>query len=417
MKRSVIFLFVLLTALVIVLPSAAQDGEGAITVWLTGSDNDALVLQEAADVWTETSGISVTVEAVPWSDSYTRALGAVNSGEGADILMGGMSWGISLGEIGGLVELSEAFGEDLDSLLDVNNPAFVDAIIGPSGAVYGVPYSQDVYVMYYSTTALEEAGVEEVPATWEDFTATLDALDEAGLGGAAYGWGNASWLSFQNYLYQAGGQWYEGDCSASTINTDEALTALEYYTMLFDEYDFPAEQADPGTSFSTGERNIVISGGWHTVGIDASFPELEGEWAIAPLPAGPADTQTAFLGGRLSAIFSFSDSQDEAFAFLNWLTTPDAAQLLTEGNFEVGSLHLPPQPENGEFIQGGEMINTAVNAQLADVAGPPDCPGWEENQSEIDLIIQSVLFEEGNFEDALADMEDLMNAGLEEFGS
>lgn len=416
MKRSILVLLSVLMALVMVLPAAAQEDE-SITVWLTGSDNDAAALQVAADAYAETTGISVTVEAVPWSDSYTRALGAVNSGDGADILMGGMSWGISLGEIGGLVDLEDEFGEAVADLLAVNNPAFIDAVVGISGDVYTVPYNQDVFVMYYSTAAFEEAGIEAAPETWEDFTAALDALEEAGLGGGAFGWGNASWLSYQNYLYQAGGQWYGDDCSASAVNSDEALEALEFYTFLFDDYGFPAEQADPGTSFSTGERSIVISGEWHTTGIDAAFPELEGTWAIAPLPAGPSGENPAFLGGRGASIFSFSESKQAAFDFLVWLATPEAAEIISNENFELGALHLPPQPENGQFIRGGEMVNTAVNTQLANVSAPPNCPGWEENQAEINLIIQSVLFEEGNFEDALEDMEELMNDGLEEYGS
>ena len=187
--------------------------------------------------------------------------------------------------------------------------------------------------------------------------------------------------------------------------------------MLFDEYGFPAEQADPGTSFSTGERSIVISGEWHTTGIDASFPELEGTWGIAPLPAGPSGDNPAFLGGRGASIFSFSENKQAAFDFLVWLASPEAAEIIANENFEMGALHLPPQPSNGEFIRGGEMVNAAINAQLESVSAPPNCPGWEENQAEVDLIIQSVLFEEGNFEDALEDIEELMNDGLEEYGS
>lgn len=412
-RKTILFVLLLFGVLVLALPVSAQDE--SITIWLTGSDNEAVALQAVGDAFAEQTGISVTVEAVPWGDSYTRSLTAVNSGSGADIVMGGMSWGISLGGVGGLVNLQETFGDELTSLLEANNTAFVDAIIGIDGNVYAVPFSQDVYVMYYLPAALEEAGVE-VPTTWEEFTAVLDALEEAGLGGAGYGWGTGTWLNFQNYLYQAGGKWYEDDCSAAAINSDEALTALEYYTTLYEDYDFPAEELEPGASFSTGEYSIVISGEWHAPGIDASFPELEDQWAIAPLPAGPTGENPVFIGGRMAGIFSFSPNQDAAWQFLEYLTTPEAAEILASENFDLGSLFLPPQPDNGQFIRGGDMVNAVLNEQLASVTAPPNCPGWEETNAEVNLLLQSVIYEGANFEDALADMEDIMNAGLEEYG-
>jgi len=413
MKRQVLLILVLVL-LVLAIPAQAQE---EITVWLTGSDTDATILQEASAAWTAESGIAVNVEAVPWSDSYTRSLTAINSGVGADVIIGGMSWGISLGNLGGLTELSDTFGEDTEALLAVNNQAFVDATIGVDGAQYAIPYSQDVHIMYYSTAAFEEAGIESAPATWEEFTAALDALEEAGLGGGAYGWGNASWLSFIGILNQAGGSFYNEDCSAVTINSDEGLEALEFYTLLFEEYGFPAEQADPASAFSTGEYSIVISGEWHASGIDASFPELEDQWSVATLPAGPSGSSAAFLGGRMAGIFSYSTNQEAAFDFLEWVATPEAAEALAAATFENGGIFLPAQPENGQFIQGSAEFNEALNTQLADVVGPPPCPGWEESQSEVDLIIQSVLFEGYGFEDALLDIEDLLNEALVEYGS
>ncbi len=106
------------------------------------------------------TGIAVNVEAVGWSDAYSRYLTAVNSGSGADMFAGGMSWGISLGGVGGLVDLKSQFADQVSPLLDQNNPEFVNAIIGTDGAVYGVPYNQDVLLMYYLPDAFAQAGIE-----------------------------------------------------------------------------------------------------------------------------------------------------------------------------------------------------------------------------------------------------------------
>jgi hypothetical protein len=78
---------------------------------------------------------------------------------------------------------------------------------------------------------------------------------------------------------------------------------------------------------------------------------------------------------------------------------------------------VPPQPENAQYIQGGDDLNAALTAQLNDAAGPPNCPGWEETNADVNLVLQSVLFEGENFEDALAEMEDIMNQGIVDYGA
>ena len=402
--------------LILALAFPAQMQDDALEIWVTGGENDATTLQAAAASFIEETGIDVVVEYVDWGDAYSRYLTAVNSGTGADMYAGGMSWGISLGGIGGLVDLSQAeFAGEVQEVLDGNNPEFVKGIIGVDGAIYGVPYNQDVMVMYYLKDNLAQVGFENPPATWEELDAALAALQEAGLGTGGFGWGNADWISFQQFLAQAGGSWYNEDCSASAINSEEGLTALEFYTTLYDEYGFPQEAASTA-GFSTGEISILFEGEWAALGIDPSYPELEGKWAIAPVPAGPAGNNASFVGGKGIGIFSYSDKVDEAWQFIKWLQTADAAQAIIDGNFNLSSLWLPPQPANAELIAGGEELSLPIAEQLSSTTPPPNCPGWEESNPDIRLALQSVLFEGAAFEDALAEMQEILDAALMTYG-
>lgn len=412
MKHKIVIVSLMLLLAFSITVSAQSDG---LLIWMTGGEEGAQALQNAAAIWTETSGVPVTVEAVGWGDAYARYLTAVNSGTGADMFIGGMSWGISLGNVGGLIDLSAQFGEDVQALLDNNNPAFVDSIIGLDGAVYGIPYNQDVHLLYYLTENLAQVGFEAAPTTWEEFTDAISALQDAGLGGAGMGWGNASWLGFQTYLAQAGGTWYADDCSAPTIDSEAGFAALEYFTSLYEDFGFPAETVDPAASFSTGEISMAISGEWHAPGIDTAYPELEGKWAVAPMPAGPVNN-AAFIGGSMIGLFSYSSNADAAWDFMQWLQTPEAAEAITANNFINSAILLPVQPANYEFIKGGDMVREAISAQLENTSGPANCPGWEESNADINLVLQSVLFEGMDFEDALAEMNDILAAALEEYG-
>ncbi len=411
MKRLLTYVLVIVAILSIsLLPVRAQGAE--LTIWFTGDDTGAAVLQEVVNVWAESSGNSVTVSAVGWGDAYATALAAVADGSGADIIIGGMSWGISLGNLGGMVELSELYPEEITQVAEQSNSAFYDAILTTEGEVYYVPFNLDTMLMYYLPAKFEEAGVE-VPTTWDGVAAAA----EAGVTGG-WSWGNTSWLGFQGVLKQAGGDWYAPDCSAAAINSEEGMAALEYYTALYEDYGFPAEAVPTADALATGELAFVFSGEWEATGINAAHPELEGQWSVAPLPAGPTGSFNAFIGGKGMGILSYSPNVDAAFDLMMYLSTSEAQQALAELSLSMGnSIHVPPQTANYEFIQGGDEVREALSTQLGDAAGPSNCPGWEETNADIDLILQSVLFEGADFADALAEMEDVLNDGIAEYGA
>lgn len=411
MKKHVRLFVVVAVLLTLVMGSVvrAQDG---ITFWLTGDDTGAAILQEVANTWSATSGVPVTVTAVGWGDAYAQSLAAVADGSGPDIIAGGMSWGISLGSLGGLVDLGERFPEQIAQVAEISNPAFYSAILTTDSKVFFVPYNLDTMLMYYLPASFEAKGLE-VPKTWDD----LAAAAEAGLKGG-WSWGNTSWLGFQGVLKQAGGDWYTADCSAAAINSEAGAAALEFYTKLYEDFGFPAEQVPVADGLASGTVDYVFSGEWEATGINAAHPEMEGQWSAAPLPAGPTGSFNAFIGGKGMGIFSYSPNVDQAFEFMMYLSTSEAQQALADLSLSLGnSIHVPPQPENYQFIKGGDDVRNALSTQLTDAAGPSNCPGWEESNADIDLVIQSVLFEGADFQDALAEMEEILNNGIAEFGS
>lgn len=404
-----LFLFAVLAALMLLALPAFAEGK-TITVWVTGSDTDAAVLQPVADMWASQTGNTAVVQAVSWSDAYAQSLAAVNAGSGADIIIGGMSWGISLGLQGGVVDLGATFPDDVKTIGDASNPGFFNATTTPDGTVYTLPYNLDTYLMFYRPEAFTAKGLE-VPKTWDELAAALDAGIKGGIG-----WGNASWLSFQNFLYQAGGSWYTADCSAPAIDSEAGATALEFYARLYEDYGFSQEAASTAASFSTGELDFVIDGEWTAGGIDSAYPDLVGKWSAAPVPAGPSGHYTAFIGGKGASIFSFSPNVNEAFDLLKFLGTEEATKAISDGYAAQSTIFVPTKPEFSNLINGNADVSAALASQLQDAAGPPNCPGWEESNADIDLELQSVVFEGADFQDALANMNDILQAGIEEYG-
>jgi ABC-type glycerol-3-phosphate transport system substrate-binding protein len=394
-------------ALSVSVPAFAQGAN--ITVWFTGDDTGAAIMQEVAQGWAEQTGNTVTVSAVSWGDAYATALAAVADGSGADIIVGGMSWGISLGQLGGMVDLGAQFPDQVAQIEEQSTPAFWDSIVTPAGQVFYLPYNLDLMLMYYVPGVFEAAGVS-VPTTWEEMAVAA----EAGLMGGQ-SWGNASWVGFQSVLGQAGASWYADDCSAAAINSDEGLLALEQFAAQYDSLGFPAEQVPVSDAFATGAHAYVIDGEWTATSINAAHPELEGQWDVTTLPAGPGGF-TAFLGGKGMGILSYSPNVEAAMDLMMYLSTPEAAQMTAELNLaNANSIFVPPQPANYQFVLGGENVAAAIAAQLEDVSAPPNCPGWEESNADVELVLQSVVFEEMDFQDALDELEAILNQGIADF--
>jgi len=414
MKHKMILFIVLIVLLSLAISVNAQ--ATSIKIWINGGANDATALQTAAQAFTTKTGIGVTVEAVDWSNATAQYLAAINAGTGADIVIGGESYPIDFGNIGGLVDLKAAYPNDIQAVLDGSSKAMEQALIGSDGKVYGVPYHEDMLLMYYLPDALTKAGISKAPTTWDELTAAATALKAANLGTIGMGWGGVSWLNYQDFLAQAGGSWYSADCSASAINSDAGMKALQYFTSLYSDLGTPQDASDP-SALNTGAVSILFDGEWQAAGIDATYPDLKGKWAVAPLPTGPGGNNDSFVGGEGISIFSYSKNKDAAWQFIQWLQTPEAEQAIVTQEASFSSLFVPPQAANQQFIVGAPTVNATINAQAANLTPPPNCAGWEQIGTDINNALQAVVLQNGDYQDGLTAMEKAINDGLVKYGS
>jgi multiple sugar transport system substrate-binding protein len=271
--------------------------------------------------------------------------------------------------------------------------------------------------MYYLPEELAAAGIEAPPTTWEELTAAIEALQAAGKDGITMDWGGpVSWLTYQSFLAQAGGSWYNEDCTASAVNSEAGLAALEYWTLLFEDFGTPVEAPDIAATLVDGSRPISITGSWNLYGFDAN-PDLQGKWAAAVLPAGPAGSSAGFMGGKMMGIMGYSPNVPEAFDLMSFWLSPEGAQAIASESAERTLLYLPLDPTNAANVVALEPeLRDVVVAQLGQVTPPANCPGWEESNQEVQTLLQSAVLEGANFEDTLVEIEAVLNEGLAEYG-
>lgn len=398
-------LFALFAPLCISLVSAQT-----ITIWNTGGDNDTVILNAAADLFKQSNpDVQFDVQPISWQDAHTKVLSAVVSGSGPDIITGGLSWGIEFGKQGGMVDLKANYPDLVANVEELAQPGIYRSVVPPSGEVYGVPFDLTLQTFITRPDLLEKKDISETPQTWDELTAALQKDGNKGLG---FGWGNANWLGYFPFLYQAGGTLYSEDCSTAAINSAEGLEALNFFSSLYTEYNTsPEADIDVEGGLASGEFLVGYQGSW-VLGLESSRPDLYKQVNFSPLPAGPTGKRTSFIGGRVIGIMEASQNKDVAAEFISSLYTPEAAQAMLSKASELNQVWITPVVDYAQQSGLPEKVTSALTAQLNDAAGPPNCTGWEESQAFVDRQLQEVILNGADPQAALDAAADEMNKNL-----
>lgn len=112
---------------------------------------------------------------------------------------------------------------------------------------YFVPTSYYWWAVYYRPSLFEQAGITEAPATWDDFLATCDALNEAGITPIAIGtkfrWTWAGWFDYLNMRLN-GPEFHINLMLLTESYTDERVVAVfDAWRQLFEHNCFIEDAA------------------------------------------------------------------------------------------------------------------------------------------------------------------------------
>jgi multiple sugar transport system substrate-binding protein len=369
-----------------------------LTIWMTGSERNGETLSAAASVFERLNqGVDVQVQAIPWRDGHAKILTAAISGVGPDLMIGGTSWGIEFGQLGGMVNLREEYPKLLADIEEAVVPEAYRSVVPPNGEVHAVPFNLQVMMMYYRQDLLAEAGIDAPPRTWDELLTAASALRARGSKGLALSWGSGLWLAYFPFLYQAGGRLYDLDCSQATINSPEGVEALRFYVSLYRDYDAPADakEADLNSLLANGYP-IGYGNAVPLASLAATHPELDGAWDVAVLPAGPSGRSTSFVGGRVVGIMAASRQPDLAAEFIRFLYGDEATAAMSQKAAELNQDHIPPAAALVSSMRLARSHAEVLQAQLIDAEGPPNCPGWEESAAAVTKQIQEAIFNDAD---------------------
>ena len=258
--------------------------------------------------------IDIKIEVVPWDNLEQKLLTDIAGGTAPDLSIIGTRWLV------GYVE--EGVAEPLDQYMsEAFKDRFIDVFLAPSvidGTTYGLPVAASARAMYYNRELLEQAGIAEPPATWQELEEAANKISALGDDIAGFGIQGRN-IETDAYWYYAlwtfGGDILED--GRSGIASEEAVEAASFYKSLIDQGVTQPEptnydRQDIERLFKQGKLGILLSGPWLRGQLAEEAPDLD--YGIALIPEGV--TKATYGVTDSIIMFSSSEVKEEAWMFL-----------------------------------------------------------------------------------------------------
>lgn len=244
------------------------------------------------------------------------------------------------------------------------------------GSMFGLPFSGETTGLFYRTDLFQEAGIDSPPTTWEEFEQAAAALTDSS--GQQYGvamFAPEAYYYWYPWLWQAGGDILSEDGQDIAFDSPEGVEAAEFYVNLAQNYAPPdylgANSWDGRVAFATGKVGMYIADNWFAGQLRSEFPDIDGQWATAPLPEGDAGCATNLTGDSL-AVLGTTEQSDAAWMWIEFLSTPENMTTWTIGEETTtllparqSLLESPLLTKNKPFLQGfADDMECAVTSSV-----------------------------------------------------
>ena len=323
----------------VLLAASSSIASSAELRYVSGAVGNAVeVFRMLVEPWEQETGHSVTLVPMPASTTdqfgqYRLWLAAGNSD--IDLYQTDVIWAPQLSEQ--FIDLTE----HAQDLIPLHFPSIIESQTVDSKLV-ALPIFTDAPALYYRKDLLEKHG-KSVPATWEELTATAQAVQDAERAeGNEDIWG----FVWQGNAYEGltcdalewiksfgGGQIVEPDGTIS-VNNEKAIAALELAAT------WPGTISPPGVLAYQEEEargvwqtgNAVFMRNWpyaYSLG-NGEDSAVKGLFDVSTLPTGGGhDTSAATLGGWNVAVSKYSENQEAAISLAKYLAGPAAQKMRT----------------------------------------------------------------------------------------
>jgi multiple sugar transport system substrate-binding protein len=315
-----------------------------------------------------------------------------------------------------LVNLDGYIAGSKTANLDDYVPGFLESA-KYQGSTFALPLDGETTGLFYRTDLFNAAGIDQPPATWEEFSADAAKLTDTGK--KQYGFiefapeASYYWWPF---LWQAGGRLMTADGKNIAFNSPEGQQAANFYVDLakYSPPDYYSSDSYTGrVAFAAGKVATYEAGAWFGGTMRTEYPKITGDWSVVPMPTGPAGCATTVAGDSL-VVFSQSKNADAAWMWIDYLAQPAIMKAWSFGEKTTTLLptrqSLLSDPSLGRFNpwlkQFADQMSCAVTENLTN-------PKWPQINDALNAELGKAIFGEQTATEALQKAADKANQILQ----
>lgn len=325
-----------------------------LTYWSMWNSNEPQgeVLQAAADAFQEETGATVNIE---WRgrDISTVIAAALESEEQIDLFEEDYNRIANnyADYVADLTDMAEEAGY-ADSSYEIFNQKSNDW----AGFLCSITEQPQVGGVYYNQDLFDEAGITEVPTTWDEFLTVCQTLKDNGIQPLAldsayamflFGYHLDRWIGEDAISELAtNGGWSQ---NAGAVSAAQDMVDFVKAGYLADGApdEYPASQDAIGLD---GDVAMVVCANYVTAEVNA-HSGTEVNWGVFNYPSvdGGADPTGMYAGANSIAITNYSENQQAAFDFAMFLTTGEYDQQMadTANQMPADPNNTVPDSQNG----------------------------------------------------------------------
>lgn len=331
-------------------------------------------IQEAIDAYTKETGVEVDVQFKGRTGIREGLESALKSGTNIDMFDEDIdrvngTWGSYLMDL-------EQLAKDNDYEKTANAGLIQACRDVAGGTLKSIPYQPNVFAFFYNQDLFDQAGIKEVPKTWDEFLAVCQKLKDAGITPMTMDDAYATCVigyHLGRYVGEEGvkkivteGLW--DDPAVLQMAKDiEELASKGYFSENVGKNVWPNGQ---NVELAGGQVAMYLNGSWlpnevkATAGPDFkwgcfAYPEL-GECETNIEGAKATGTESNNFGAQVFAINKDSQKSKEAFDLITYITKGEYDQKLAEA-----SIGIPADTTNTEWPElvkcAKPVIETSTN--------------------------------------------------------
>ncbi|WP_036600418.1 ABC transporter substrate-binding protein [Oribacterium sp. oral taxon 078] len=331
--------------------SSSEDGKGLVywSMW-EATEPQGKVIREAAEKFSKDTGIPLDVQFKGRTGIREGLQPALDAGSRIDLFDEDIdrvnkTWGDYILD---LEELSKS--HDYEKSANAGLIAACREVGG--GKLKSIPYQPNVFAFFYNQSLFDEAGISEVPKTWEELGEDCQKLKDKGY--VPITSDDAYILSMFGYHLSRingyekaseivkNGKW-DDPSVLEVAKAYEDFAKKGYFSENISSNVWPAGQ---NQELALGSAAIYLNGSW----LPNEVKDMTGDdfkWGCFSYPAVPGGkdgTEASNYGAQVFAISKDSKNPEAAFRFIEYVTKGEFDKKLSEE-----SLGIPADSENSDW--------------------------------------------------------------------